>query len=261
MESTPPATSCRSSTSPTRSTAPTASSPTALVGRPTGTDGLSVVDDSAGPQPPRRPGDVHPPGVRPLRQHVCSAPCWATWRRTRSPATRPGARPQQLAEESPVYVFPTEDGDPLGVGNNRQADLIDMRHGYFSNNPLGHLGARLRQLDRRRRSTPPAGRAGARRPGGTATASRSTARRSSRPRSELDDLTKRRLRARRQKRAATASRAATSSARCSRTRATAGSPRTRSSPPCGSTDGTPLPAEQHFVTDFESLRTTGDYPH
>ena len=24
--------------------------------------------------------------------------------------------------------------------------------------------------------------------------------------------------------------------------------------------GTPLPAEQGFVTDFESLRTTGDYP-
>lgn len=26
-------------------------------------------------------------------------------------------------------------------------------------------------------------------------------------------------------------------------------------------DGTPLPVEQAFVTDFESLRTTGDYPH
>ena len=25
----------------------------------------------------------------------------------------------------------------MGIGNNRQADLIDMRHGYFSNNPLG----------------------------------------------------------------------------------------------------------------------------
>ena len=25
-------------------------------------------------------------------------------------------------------------------------------------------------------------------------------------------------------------------------------------------DGTPLPAEQGFVTDFEAVRTTGDYP-
>ncbi len=34
-------------------------------------------------------------------------------------------------------MFPTRDGDQLGVGNNRQADMVDLSGGYFSNNPLG----------------------------------------------------------------------------------------------------------------------------
>lgn len=48
-----------------------------------------------------------------------------------------GARARQLADNSPLYVFPTRTGNPIGLGNNRQADIVDMRHGYFSNNPLG----------------------------------------------------------------------------------------------------------------------------
>lgn len=40
----------------------------------------------------------------------------------------------------------------------------------------------------------------------------------------------------------------------------AGSPATRSWRPSGAPDGTPLPAERALVTDFEALRTTGDYP-
>jgi hypothetical protein len=47
-----------------------------------------------------------------------------------------GQKAQQIAEASPVYVFPTRDGDPLGVGNSRQADLVDTSRGYFSNDPL-----------------------------------------------------------------------------------------------------------------------------
>lgn len=48
-----------------------------------------------------------------------------------------GARARQIADNMPLYVFPTRTGNPIGLGNNRQADIVDMRNGYFSNNPLG----------------------------------------------------------------------------------------------------------------------------
>lgn len=48
-----------------------------------------------------------------------------------------GARARQTADNMILYVFPTRTGNPIGLGNNRQADIVDMRNGYFSNNPLG----------------------------------------------------------------------------------------------------------------------------
>ena len=48
-----------------------------------------------------------------------------------------GSRARQIADNMPLYVFPTRTGNPIGLGNNRQADIVDMRNGYFSNNPLG----------------------------------------------------------------------------------------------------------------------------
>jgi hypothetical protein len=48
-----------------------------------------------------------------------------------------GQRARQIADNMPLYVFPTRTGNQIGLGNNRQADIVDMRHGYFSNNPLG----------------------------------------------------------------------------------------------------------------------------
>ncbi len=48
-----------------------------------------------------------------------------------------GQRARQVADNMALYVFPTRTGNPIGLGNNRQADILDMRHGYFSNNPLG----------------------------------------------------------------------------------------------------------------------------
>ncbi|MGB8511103.1 MAG: hypothetical protein WCD76_22215 [Pyrinomonadaceae bacterium] len=48
-----------------------------------------------------------------------------------------GQRARQIADNMPLYVFPTRTGNPIGLGNNRQADIVDMRNGYFSNNPLG----------------------------------------------------------------------------------------------------------------------------
>jgi hypothetical protein len=52
-------------------------------------------------------------------------------------ANSAGAKARQLAEQSVVYVFPVKGGDPTGVGNSRQADMVDLSHGYFSNNPIG----------------------------------------------------------------------------------------------------------------------------
>lgn len=48
-----------------------------------------------------------------------------------------GRKAKQIADRSILYVFPTRNGDPIGLGNNRQADIMDMRNGYFSGNPLG----------------------------------------------------------------------------------------------------------------------------
>jgi hypothetical protein len=48
-----------------------------------------------------------------------------------------GRRAKQIADRSILYVFPTRTGNPIGLGNNRQADIVDLRNGYFSGNPLG----------------------------------------------------------------------------------------------------------------------------
>jgi hypothetical protein len=48
-----------------------------------------------------------------------------------------GQKARQTADNMILYVFPTRTGNPIGLGNNRQADIVDMRNGYFSNNPLG----------------------------------------------------------------------------------------------------------------------------
>lgn len=48
-----------------------------------------------------------------------------------------GQRARRLADTSIEYVFPTKDGNPIGLGNLRQSVMLDMRNGYLSNNPLG----------------------------------------------------------------------------------------------------------------------------
>jgi hypothetical protein len=48
-----------------------------------------------------------------------------------------GANAKVLANRYILYVFPTRTGNPIGLGNNRQADIVDLSGGYFSNDPLG----------------------------------------------------------------------------------------------------------------------------
>ncbi len=48
-----------------------------------------------------------------------------------------GANAKQIANRYVLYVFPTRTGNPIGLGNNRQADIVDLSGGYFSGDPLG----------------------------------------------------------------------------------------------------------------------------
>lgn len=50
---------------------------------------------------------------------------------------RAGQRAQNIAESYVEYIFPTRDGNPIGLGNTRQSNILDTRNGYFSNDPLG----------------------------------------------------------------------------------------------------------------------------
>lgn len=48
-----------------------------------------------------------------------------------------GRLARSIADSSPEYVFPRSGTDPVGLGAMRQSVVLDMRHGYFSNNKLG----------------------------------------------------------------------------------------------------------------------------
>jgi len=48
-----------------------------------------------------------------------------------------GRNAKIIADRYKLYVFPTRTGNPIGLGNNRQADIVDLSGGYFSNDPLG----------------------------------------------------------------------------------------------------------------------------
>ena len=50
---------------------------------------------------------------------------------------RAGQRAKEIANKYVLYVFPTRTGNPIGLGNNRQADIVDLSGGYFSGDPLG----------------------------------------------------------------------------------------------------------------------------
>jgi hypothetical protein len=51
-------------------------------------------------------------------------------------ANSAGQRARNIADTSPEYTFPRQGTDPQGLGALRQSILLDLRNGYFSNNPL-----------------------------------------------------------------------------------------------------------------------------
>jgi hypothetical protein len=48
-----------------------------------------------------------------------------------------GREARAIADSFIEYVFPQKGTDPVGLGAFRQSVLLDMRNGYFSNDPLG----------------------------------------------------------------------------------------------------------------------------
>lgn len=50
---------------------------------------------------------------------------------------RTGQAARETADTYKVYVFPKASGNSLALGNNRQADIVDLPRGYFENNSLG----------------------------------------------------------------------------------------------------------------------------
>ena len=230
--------------------------PVGLVGRRNGTDGLSVVDTA--------PDRIH----RNVRVRF-TLPAYDTsgkrWYFTVLADVAPngftnnaaGTAARRLADASPVYVFPTVTGDPTSVGNNRQADMIDMSHGYFSNNPLGlwvHVcvtwtdkalntgGGKKALADLQKKN-------GLALDGTPIIKSES----------EIDKPDKSGFVLQSRRSPEEVGRYCV----CPVIK----DPRDGGIAPDAflatvrRTDGTPLPAERAFVTDFESLRTTGDYPN
>jgi hypothetical protein len=110
--------------------------PSLLVGRPTGAGGASVVDEA--PDADHR--DVRMLFTLPAYDTSGHIHYFTVLGDLAPGAFTPngaGKEARALAEASVVYVFPVVGGDPLGVTNNRQADMVDLSNGYFSNNPLG----------------------------------------------------------------------------------------------------------------------------
>jgi hypothetical protein len=111
--------------------------PAKIIGRRNGTDGRSVFD---------MPFFPSQRNVRVTRMNTAHAPngdilFWANVGDLFVDGfTNDGAgqRARQIADNSLQYVFPRRDQpDPVPLGFGRQADILDTRHGYFSNNPLG----------------------------------------------------------------------------------------------------------------------------
>jgi hypothetical protein len=110
--------------------------PTLLAGRPTG-DGINSVVE---PAPDANHRNVRVRRMLPAYDTSGNLHFFNVFGDLQPGAFTPnaaGVAARNLAEKSIVYVFPTRTGDQTGVRNNRQADMIDLRNGYFSNNPLG----------------------------------------------------------------------------------------------------------------------------
>jgi hypothetical protein len=111
--------------------------PDLIQGRRNGTDGRSVFDAPYFPYQ----RNVRALRLNPAYAHNGSLVYWTVMGDlfvsgfTNDAA---GRRGKLIADSYIEYVFPRRDQpNPVSLGANRQADILDMRNGYFSNDPLG----------------------------------------------------------------------------------------------------------------------------
>ncbi|MFG0329965.1 MAG: hypothetical protein ACF8PN_08715 [Phycisphaerales bacterium] len=110
--------------------------PEAIVGRINGMDGVSVFDETN--DPTRR-------GVRslltiPAFDHSGGIIWFNVFGELVTESftdDAAGVEAREIADDAPIYIFPRAGGVPTEIFPKRQEDLVDLRHGYFSNNPLG----------------------------------------------------------------------------------------------------------------------------
>jgi hypothetical protein len=99
--------------------------PAMLQGRPTGDGRFSVVDDA----PDGNHRDIRMLFTLPAYDTSGGMHFFTVLGDLQPGAftqNKAGRQAQKLAEQSPVYVFPVKDGDPFGVGNNRQAIWVHI---------------------------------------------------------------------------------------------------------------------------------------
>jgi hypothetical protein len=110
--------------------------PNRIVQRRSGSDGLSVFDESF----PRNHRNIRVTITLPAYDTSGHIEFWNLLGELQSEgftANAAGRDARALANRSSIWVFPKRSGNALATGNSRQADMIDLSGGYFSNNRLG----------------------------------------------------------------------------------------------------------------------------
>ncbi len=111
--------------------------PNRIQGRHNGTDTASVVDEAVFSYQ----RNVRMTRTNPAYDHSGNLRYWSVLGDLFVDGFTPnaeGTRAKRTADQAILYVFPRRDQpNPITLGANRQADIMDMRNGYFSNNPLG----------------------------------------------------------------------------------------------------------------------------
>lgn len=111
--------------------------PDALNGRVSGTDGVSVVDNS-NTDPDRRNVrmTLSIPGYKHNGDILWFTP-FAGFNESAFTNDASGDEARRIADEYPLYIFPQRSNAEFQLFPKRQEDLVPLKNGYFSNDPLG----------------------------------------------------------------------------------------------------------------------------
>ena len=110
--------------------------PGRLQGRRNGQDGLSVIDRPLQPNQRAVRVTLTAPAYDDSGEAIFFAPV-ATFGEEAFTANDAGQDAREIARSFPLYEFPRAANGPGEVFPKRQASLVDLRGGYFSNDPLG----------------------------------------------------------------------------------------------------------------------------